>query len=641
MLNAGERELRAKVFPEPAELCGVGRLRRGREKLNEGVEGVFVSRFRGGAAYLDLAEYRRPIVRVCKQQINFDASRDTHAFPSACEQELAVEVDEVELLAAFHMPTASKPSLHIRRGPQVTAVVVVERSRGRVERLYALPCGEPLPTAEKHRTKDSRFLDECPRQPQTVESTPRATRRSKRRARCEVLQTSLARRFPPWISTRPPRVGTSRAAALSGTPRSAVLGIKITLRRTSCSAIIEGVEPSRLVAVDGQNNAIVDVPLRLFSDAGLEPQTYSRFFRAGAGPGFFRIKVGAACTRFLGDTAGVGEDPRAWPSELPDAIAATIVHALPHADARIDRLRREGRRVAVAVYSNDVGRVRGIDPLLIRDRYRASAASVTEYEELVRRIKLREETIEQRAESIAELLLTLPIERGAPSASEWTFDRGALDPGEPAVRSEGITVDGYRAGSGFLLELTDAAERFLESSAHLAHLLGEADDIDWSGVVIGYCKAAEVEAVARLIDPLCAQLREEDQVADDLQDRTTSAVARYCRGNPQAPDLGALRFFLAAAATSKRRIRTSRVLQTFVRLAQQWRGREWLLDERGAIAALKELTERYRNRAAHTGQLAFGDYAACRDLVIGEGGLLPRLVDATSVASDCPGRATP
>ncbi|WP_332699969.1 hypothetical protein, partial [Halalkalibacter lacteus] len=54
---------------------------------------------------------------------------------------------------------------------------------------------------------------------------------------------------------------------------------------------------------------------------------------------------------------------------------------------------------------------------------------------------------------------------------------------------------------GLMPELSEVAERFIESAALLASLLGEAADVDWSGVVIGYCKATEVEAVRRIVDP--------------------------------------------------------------------------------------------------------------------------------------------
>jgi hypothetical protein len=150
--------------------------------------------------------------------------------------------------------------------------------------------------------------------------------------------------------------------------------------------------------------------------------------------------------------------------------------------------------------------------------------------------------------------------------------------------------------------------------------------------VIGYCKAAEVESVTRLLTPLRRELNTAAST-EDLADRAISTVARFCGGDGNPPALGSLRFFLEAAANSKRRVQTSATLQAFLRVAARWAGREWILGREGAAGVLEQLTTRYRNTAAHTGELRYTDFLGCRELVVGANGFLPKLIAATQLTA--------
>ncbi len=66
-----------------------------------------------------------------------------------------------------------------------------------------------------------------------------------------------------------------------------------------------------------------------------------------------------------------------------------------------------------------------------------------------------------------------------------------------------------------------------------------------------------------------------------------------------------------------------------MKLLAQWTGSQWLLDPNGLHRALVSLTMNFRNRAAHIDELGKTDYAACRELVIGDDGALWRLLVAT------------
>src|SRR3954454_4593321 len=98
-----------------------------------------------------------------------------------------------------------------------------------------------------------------------------------------------------------------------------------------------------LVKVDGQNNVVLDIPSSYFAEYGLNPEEFAPFARSGSDAGHFRLKVGAATARQLGTMTTLGENARAWPRELPETVAATLVQALPHARERIAVLHSAGR----------------------------------------------------------------------------------------------------------------------------------------------------------------------------------------------------------------------------------------------------------------------------------------------------------
>ncbi len=131
---------------------------------------------------------------------------------------------------------------------------------------------------------------------------------------------------------------------------------------------------SRIVKVDGNNNVVVAIAADV---RGRAAETSPLLRRVGTE---VAIKIGAAGARYIGDIAGLGQDPRRWPSALPRSAEDLIVRALPYAEARIDTMRASGRRVPFAVYSNDLARAKGESPARVNQAYRASASSTAEYE---------------------------------------------------------------------------------------------------------------------------------------------------------------------------------------------------------------------------------------------------------------------
>jgi hypothetical protein len=110
-------------------------------------------------------------------------------------------------------------------------------------------------------------------------------------------------------------------------------------------------------------------------------------------------------------------------------------------------------------------------------------------------------------------------------------------------------------------------------------------------------------------------------------------ITKYCVGRAERPpELGAIGRFLQTVAHSRRRA-GSVTLQAFKRLLAQWPRSDWLVDDSGAIAAFRELTDRYRNRAAHTAEVTEDDFVTCREFVTGTDGILWKLLSATEAAS--------
>ena len=87
--------------------------------------------------------------------------------------------------------------------------------------------------------------------------------------------------------------------------------------------------------------------------------------------------------------------------------------------------------------------------------------------------------------------------------------------------------------------------------------------------------------------------------------------------------------FLQTVIHSKRRRETSATIRTFLRLAGDWSGANWILDPAGLHRTVVTLATNFRNRAAHIDELGSTDYRRCRELVVGSQGVVWRLVLST------------
>lgn len=178
-------------------------------------------------------------------------------------------------------------------------------------------------------------------------------------------------------------------------------------------------------------------------------------------------------------------------------------------------------------------------------------------------------------------------------------------------------------------QLSPNALRFIATSEHLSKTLELVDDLDWSPVTIGLCKAIETEVLERIIFPLSEQLGSTNLDAD-VKDKDIGRVARFF-ANPDVkpPELGTFAHFLQTSLNSEARRTTSPAVGALYKMFSSWPNSSWLSNTTGFYDSLVRLTRDFRNRAAHIDTLTRQDYKECRLLVLGTDGMLWRLVAAT------------
>ena len=177
--------------------------------------------------------------------------------------------------------------------------------------------------------------------------------------------------------------------------------------------------------------------------------------------------------------------------------------------------------------------------------------------------------------------------------------------------------------------LSPEAVRFIATAEHVARQLQAEPQLEWSPPVIGLCKAVEAEVVRAVLRPLAARSAADD-LSKDKNDKDIGRVAAFCAdASRKPPELGGFAHFLQTVIHSQHRRETSVLIGSFLRLVAEWTGSQWLLDPSGFHRALVLLTSSFRNRAAHLDELGREDYIACRELVIGNEGVLWKLVIAT------------
>lgn len=222
--------------------------------------------------------------------------------------------------------------------------------------------------------------------------------------------------------------------------------------------------------------------------------------------------------------------------------------------------------------------------------------------------------------------------------SVWEIKRGHQDDGEKAEALADLLLSIYNKNKISELEkiyeirdsrarhISDNSLRFLATSEHLAENMPE--DLDWSPVIIGLCKAFETEVTIKILYPLSKRLSETN-LSIDKSDKDLGRIAKFLSGEGKAPEMGTFAHFLQTLLNSISRRSTSQVVKEMFNLFQDWPRSSWISDINGLYTQITKLTRDFRNRAAHTEVLTRADYEACRELVIGDNGMLWKLALTT------------
>jgi len=177
--------------------------------------------------------------------------------------------------------------------------------------------------------------------------------------------------------------------------------------------------------------------------------------------------------------------------------------------------------------------------------------------------------------------------------------------------------------------LSNSTIRFLSTADHVARSLSDETNLEWSPAIIGYCKAVELEIVERLIMPLTT-MQGDPSLNDDVKDKDVGRIAKFIRdGTGKPPELGTFAHFLQTLINSKKRRSTSVLMSAFDGQMRNWPNTNWILDLNGLHSSLLLLIKDFRNPAAHIAELRHQDFENCRELVLGEQGLLWKLIQAT------------
>ena len=187
----------------------------------------------------------------------------------------------------------------------------------------------------------------------------------------------------------------------------------------------------------------------------------------------------------------------------------------------------------------------------------------------------------------------------------------------------------FRASEKRAERLSPETVRFVATAEHVARQLQAVPHLEWSPPVIGLCKAVESEVVNRILVPLANKAIRAD-LSHDKNDKDIGRVAAFCIDSKRKPpELGVFARFLQTVIHSSQRRRTSPLIRIFLTLAGDWTDSNWLLDSMACHRSLTTLTTKFRNPAAHIEELGKEDYIACRNLVLGDQGIVWKLLVAT------------
>ena len=183
------------------------------------------------------------------------------------------------------------------------------------------------------------------------------------------------------------------------------------------------------------------------------------------------------------------------------------------------------------------------------------------------------------------------------------------------------------------------AKKFLVTGIYLYENFEGARQIllDMSPISICLSKAVETVIAECILLPFRTWYNTHHQwskkaLTEDLKDKQLNRMANFVsRPESKTPELGTFLFFLGIIRNSKRRMKTSAVLQAFCEFAQELENPEFLLQKDDLTNALEIITTKYRNGAAHIEPQSFEVVHEFLIMLVGENkhsGFIQKLVQA-------------
>lgn len=182
--------------------------------------------------------------------------------------------------------------------------------------------------------------------------------------------------------------------------------------------------------------------------------------------------------------------------------------------------------------------------------------------------------------------------------------------------------------------LSAEARRFIGTAEYLYEQMADRDDLDFSPLIIELVKSFEHECISGFVEPIKARATRESiaesEVRKDCQDKDLGRMARYVFGRAaKPPELGTIAHTLTTFIHSQKRVQESKFLKILDACIASCRDREYFANKERFVAQVHQLTQFYRNPAAHIGYMSKQSYEECKAILMDAGGALWQLIAAT------------
>jgi len=182
--------------------------------------------------------------------------------------------------------------------------------------------------------------------------------------------------------------------------------------------------------------------------------------------------------------------------------------------------------------------------------------------------------------------------------------------------------------------LSAEARRFIGTAEYLYEQMVDRDELDFSPLIIELVKGFEHECVSGLVEPLKAGAARASlaggEVQKDCQDKDLGRMASYVFGRTgKPPELGAIAHTMATFINSKKRAQDSEFLKVLGAHISSCRDKDYFANQERFLAQVIQLTQSYRNPAAHIGYMPKQAYDECRAILMGASGALWQIIAAT------------